>query len=199
MGEVYCQELDTSVGKLWVAASSKGICRICFSAELSDQWRSWFHWYFSDLPQKDPFPLVKEATSQLKEYFSRKRTLFSLPLDLRGTSFQVRVWEELVKIPYGSSVSYGMIARRIGNPRGSRAIGAATARNPVPILVPCHRVIGWDGGLVGFGGGVTIKRRLLELEGSRLPFGAARSKSKGSRSKVGLKTETQSGWLPGSD
>ena len=88
-----------------------------------------------------------------------------MPLDLRGTAFQLRVWNELLKIPYGSTVSYGEVARRIGNPRAGQAVGAAVGRNPVPIVVPCHRVIGQDGSLVGFAGGLATKEKLLELEG----------------------------------
>lgn len=170
MAELYCRALDTPIGEILLAGSEKGVCRLCFPVELSGKWFIWFNRYFSSLPQKGSFLLVDEAARQLEEYFALKRRAFDLPLDLRGTPFQVRVWQELLKIPYGSTVSYGEIARRVGNPRASRAVGAAVGRNPVPIVVPCHRVLGWTGALVGFGGGLTIKEQLLELERARMPF-----------------------------
>lgn len=104
------------------------------------------------------------ACKQLSEYFQRKRTQFSLELSPKGTDFQKKVWQELSKIPYGETTNYGEIARRIGNPKGSRAVGLANGKNPIPIIVPCHRVIGKDGSLTGFGGGLEIKEQLLALE-----------------------------------
>lgn len=105
------------------------------------------------------------VVAQLSEYFSEGRKEFDLLLDLRGTAFQLTVWRELLKIPYGETSSYGEIAARIGRPDAARAVGAAVGANPVPIIVPCHRVIGKNGDLVGFGGGLELKRRLLALEG----------------------------------
>ncbi len=102
---------------------------------------------------------------QLSEYFSGERKEFNLPLDLRGTAFQLAVWRELLQIPYGRTSSYGGIAARLGRPNAVRAVGAAVGANPIPIIVPCHRVIGRNGALVGFGGGIELKRRLLALEG----------------------------------
>ena len=98
------------------------------------------------------------------EYFSGRRQVFTLPLALEGTPFQHRVWEALRKIPYGSTCSYGEVAAAVGNPKASRAVGMANNRNPLPVLIPCHRVIGADGGLVGYGGGLDIKKKLLALE-----------------------------------
>jgi methylated-DNA-[protein]-cysteine S-methyltransferase len=108
----------------------------------------------------------RDARRQLEEYFARRRTVFDLPLALRGTPFQVRVWRALLRIPYGATASYGDIAARIGRPGASRAVGGANHRNPIPIIVPCHRVIGSDGSLTGYGGGEARKRRLLALEGA---------------------------------
>jgi len=105
------------------------------------------------------------AVLQLGEYFSGKRRAFDLPLRLRGTSFQERVWRTLLEIRYGETLSYGELARRIGNPNASRAVGLANGRNPVSIVVPCHRVIGADGSLTGYGGGLSAKRWLLAHEG----------------------------------
>jgi methylated-DNA-[protein]-cysteine S-methyltransferase len=108
--------------------------------------------------------VVEEAARQLREYFDGRRTSFHLPLDPEGTAFQRRVWRALEHIPYGTTISYGELARRIGNPAASRAVGAANGRNPIPIVIPCHRVIGADGKLTGFGGGLPLKEALLALE-----------------------------------
>src|SRR5277367_3545053 len=109
-----------------------------------------------------PLPMV---TRQLKEYFSGTRRKFELPLRLQGTDFQKRVWRELCEIPYGETWSYGQLAKRIGNPNASRAVGLANGRNPIAVIVPCHRVIGADGSLTGFGGGLPRKQWLLTHEG----------------------------------
>lgn len=107
---------------------------------------------------------VSFARMQLEEYFAGKRTTFDLPLRPLGTSFQVEVWLELANIPYGGTISYGELARRIGQPLAVRAVGAANGRNPIPIVLPCHRVIGANGSLTGFGGGLPTKQFLLSLE-----------------------------------
>ena len=107
---------------------------------------------------------LREARRQLEEYFAGERQEFSLTLETDGTDFQRRVWEALRGIPFGATVSYGDIARRIGNPRAVRAVGLANGRNPISIIVPCHRVIGADGSLTGYGGGLERKRFLLALE-----------------------------------
>ncbi len=112
-----------------------------------------------------PFAEVKR---QLAAYFDRKLRIFDLPLTAHGTPFQMRVWEELGKIPYGSTLSYGELAQRIGNPNASRAVGLANGRNPISIIVPCHRVIGANGSLTGYGGGLERKQALLALESSVL-------------------------------
>lgn len=111
-------------------------------------------------------PVLVEAARQLKEYFVGKRRRFDLPIPktLPGTAFQNRVWRAMRSIPYGKTASYGQIARRIGSPSACRAVGAACGRNPLPIVIPCHRVIGQSGSLTGFGGGLTRKRTLLDLE-----------------------------------
>ena len=111
-------------------------------------------------------PLLCRAEKELQEYFRGERRVFDLPLAPSGTSFQQRVWQELCRIPYGNTASYGEIARRIGLPKGSRAVGQANHRNPIPILIPCHRVIAAQGALGGYAGGLDIKIRLLKLEGT---------------------------------
>jgi methylated-DNA-[protein]-cysteine S-methyltransferase len=133
----------------------------------------------------DPLPA---AARQLKEYFAGKRREFDLPLRMEGTEFQQRVWRELTKIPFGETRSYGQLAKRLNNPNGSRAVGLANGRNPIAIIVPCHRVIGADGSLTGFGGGLDRKEWLLTHEGQpvtgELAFGDAMD-SKGANSKGG--------------
>jgi methylated-DNA-[protein]-cysteine S-methyltransferase len=110
--------------------------------------------------------MMRETIRQLRLYFAGKLQIFDLPLELIGTEFQKRVWNALLTIPYGQTRSYTEIARQIGAPRAVRAVGAANGRNPIPIIVPCHRVIGASGNLVGFGGGLEWKRMLLGLEGN---------------------------------
>ena len=116
--------------------------------------------------RNDGNPLLTEAARQLRAYFAGALREFSLPLDLQGTEFQKRVWGQLAAIPYGETRSYLQIAQALGSPRAVRAVGAANGANPVPIVVPCHRVIGARGKLVGYGGGLAMKKRLLELEGA---------------------------------
>lgn len=109
-------------------------------------------------------PVLEETARQLSEYFSGKRREFSLPLSPKGTEFQLRVWRALETIPYGETRSYGDIARLIGSPKACRAVGMANHRNPISIIVPCHRVVGANGSLTGYGGGLDAKRFLLDLE-----------------------------------
>ena len=109
---------------------------------------------------------MADARRQLGEYFEGKRRSFDLSLAPRGTAFQHAVWKQLRAIPYGETISYGTLARRVGNPRAARAVGHANGRNPIAIVIPCHRVIGADGGLVGYAGGLPMKRWLLEHEGA---------------------------------
>jgi methylated-DNA-[protein]-cysteine S-methyltransferase len=111
-------------------------------------------------------PCFRTATTQLAEYFDGARTSFDLPLRPRGNAFEQLVWEQLLRIPYGETASYAEIAQRIGHPGSARAVGRANARNPIAIVVPCHRVIGSDGSLTGYAYGLDIKRALLELEGA---------------------------------
>ena len=110
-------------------------------------------------------PVVRRTVMELDEYFAGRRRVFTVPVVFTGSEFQCRVWEELMRIPYGTTVSYAEVARRIGNPRAVRAVAGANATNPISILVPCHRVIGSDGRLTGYGGGLDAKRVLLGLEG----------------------------------
>jgi methylated-DNA-[protein]-cysteine S-methyltransferase len=149
--------VDTPIGTLGLVASERGLTSVRWSATgLRD----------------DPSPLVDEAAAQLEAYFGGDLTSFTVPLDLQGTDFQQRCWLALATIPYGQTVSYGEQARRLGlGPDAARAVGAANGQNPVPVILPCHRVIGADGSLTGFGGGLPLKRFLLEHEGALLALG----------------------------
>lgn len=119
----------------------------------------------------EPFTDIR---AQLSEYFAGERTAFDVPLALEGSPFELRVWRALQEIPYGATTSYGELARRIGHPAAARAVGLANGRNPVAVIVPCHRVIGADGTLTGYGGGLERKRLLLDLEAHALPEGQLR-------------------------
>lgn len=112
--------------------------------------------------------ILNRAQVQLKEYFSGKRFSFDLPLEPKGTEFQKQVWQQLLKIPYGQHISYGEQAKRLGRPKAARAVGGANGKNPIGIIIPCHRVIGASGHLTGFAGGLDIKTQLLSLEGNQL-------------------------------
>jgi methylated-DNA-[protein]-cysteine S-methyltransferase len=151
----YCY-YDTPIGELLLAGDQDALEIVGFpeGSMRRDPEPDWIY-------NEEPFA---EARRQLGEYFAGQRREFDLPLRLAGTDFQVRVLEELTKIPYGETTSYGAIAERIGHPRAVRAVGAANGRNPIPIIVPCHRVIGKSGDLTGFGGGLDTKEALLRLE-----------------------------------
>ena len=115
-------------------------------------------------PRQDEDEVLAETRKQLQEYFAARRKIFSIPLRLQGTEFQCMVWRELQRIPYGETASYGDIAKRIGRPKAVRAIGMANHRNKIPLIIPCHRVIGADGSLTGYAGGLELKKMLLEIE-----------------------------------
>jgi O-6-methylguanine DNA methyltransferase len=153
------------VGPLRISATEKGICGLAFERVAEK------HAHASTSPSAASTRRqahLDEAKRQLDEYFDRKRTEFDVPLDLiSGTPFQRAVWKALQTIGYGETASYGDIAAAVGRPKAARAVGGANNRNPVAIIIPCHRVIGADGSLVGFGGGLQIKRKLLDLEAGR--------------------------------
>ena len=151
----YCY-LDTPIGELLLAGEEDALVMIGFP-KGSMRREPEPEWIYNEKP-------LAEASCQLREYFEGERREFDLPLRMGGTEFQVSVLEALQKIPYGETTSYGEIARRIGRPKAVRAVGAANGRNPIPIVVPCHRVIGSTGDLTGFGGGLDTKEALLRLE-----------------------------------
>jgi methylated-DNA-[protein]-cysteine S-methyltransferase len=150
--------IDSPVGELKLVASDKGLVAILWENDSPRRVR------LSELVEDEHHPVLVETERQLEEYFAGKRKAFSVALDMRGTRFQKDVWEALLAIPFGETRSYGQLANQLGNPRATRAVGAANGRNPVSIIVPCHRVIGASGKLTGFAGGLDAKARLLGLE-----------------------------------
>lgn len=158
---VYATILDAPFGPLRLESNGRALTALWLprNGKLSA--------FKSPLTERDN--ILKDAVRQLDEYFAGRRRAFDLSLELAGTEFQKRVWRELCKIGFGRTTSYGEIARRIGKPQSCRAVGAANGRNPISIIVPCHRIIGADGTLTGYGGGLETKRWLLELEGVLSP------------------------------
>ena len=160
MSAVCYTTIESPVGPLLLAGDAGGLRSVSFesskrAATVQTNWKE----------DKAPFA---EVIRQLQAYFRGELKDFDLPLALEGTEFQVRVWRNLQAIPYGETISYGQLAQRIGNPRAVRAVGLANGCNPIPIIIPCHRVIGSDGSLTGFGGGLPNKKKLLALENRQM-------------------------------
>jgi methylated-DNA-[protein]-cysteine S-methyltransferase len=150
--------IESPVGELKLVASDKGLVAILWENDSPRRVR------LSELVAKERHPVLVETERQLDEYFAGKRKAFSVALDMRGTRFQQDVWAALLAIPFGETSSYGQLAKQLGNPLASRAVGAANGKNPISIIVPCHRVIGSSGKLTGFAGGLDTKAHLLNLE-----------------------------------
>ena len=156
MGEIRYTYCDGLMGRMLLAANERGLRSINFAASKR-----------AERPQADwreDSAFFSETLRQLRAYFDGELREFDLPLAPQGTEFQMRVWQSLREIPYGETISYGQLARRLGNAKASRAVGLANGSNPIPIIIPCHRVIGSDGSLVGYGGGLENKKILLALE-----------------------------------
>jgi methylated-DNA-[protein]-cysteine S-methyltransferase len=150
--------IHSPVGKLKLVASDRGLVAILWENGKPNRVR------LGELIESASHPVLVETERQLGEYFAGKRRNFSVTLDMRGTSFQRNVWEALLAIPFGETRSYRDLAKNLGNPQATRAVGAANGKNPISIIVPCHRVVGSNGKLTGFAGGLEAKARLLELE-----------------------------------
>lgn len=162
MADLSYTTMKSPIGPLLLAGDDDGLRLVYFSTgrKPKSPERDWTE-------NKAPF---KEVIRQIDAYFDGKLKQFDLPLAMKGTRFQLLVWKNLQQIPYGETVSYGEIARRIGSPDAARAVGLANGSNPIPIIVPCHRVIGSNGDLTGFGGGLPVKKKLLALESGQLSF-----------------------------
>ena len=156
--------VSTPIGDLRLVASDRGLKEIHWGGRAAMRASA------DAVPEDRNHPTLLEAERQLTEYFAGRRRVFTLELDFHGTAFQKRVWAELLKIPYGQTRSYRDVAVELGDADATRAVGAANGRNPIPIVAPCHRVIGASGDLTGFGGGLDVKRRLLDLERGAMTF-----------------------------
>jgi methylated-DNA-[protein]-cysteine S-methyltransferase len=159
-----CKTINSPVGKLKLIASDCGLSAILWENDDPKRVR------LSPLREDPDNPILLETGRQLAAYFAGNFKAFSLPLDFNGTQFQKAVWAALLTIPFGETRSYGEIARQIGKPTASRAVGAANGKNPISIIAPCHRVIGSNGKLTGFAGGLATKERLLKLESGTAAF-----------------------------
>ena len=151
--------ISSPIGQLTIVASRRALVRLGFGAAALE----------GEAPESGRNAVLDLAATQISEYFEKRRTEFEIPLEPMGTEFQMRAWSELRNIPYGERISYAEQARRLGKPKAFRAVGAANGRNPIAIIIPCHRVVGSSGDLTGFGGGIEAKRHLLALE-QRLLF-----------------------------
>jgi methylated-DNA-[protein]-cysteine S-methyltransferase len=163
---VYCTSFDSKIGLIYLASTEKGVCKISVPRQSKRDFFRWLRENFDDSEVADNKSRNREVMDQLNRYFNGKLARFNCAVDMIGTPFQIRVWKELSRIPYGTTISYKQLARRVGTSRGFQAVGRANAANPVPIIVPCHRVIGTDGSLVGYGSGIKTKEFLLKLEGA---------------------------------
>jgi O-6-methylguanine DNA methyltransferase len=166
---LHCSNLDSAIGPLFLAASSRGLVALEFDARLPGQQSirpnpRHLREERRDFRFEDSPGAMQRYSRELHEYFAGDRREFTFPLDLRGTDFQLACWRALLAIPFGETRTYADIARAVGKPNAFRAVGMANNRNPVAIVVPCHRVIASDGTLCGYGGGLDAKRKLLELE-----------------------------------
>jgi O-6-methylguanine DNA methyltransferase len=165
---VYYGEMISILGPLTLAATSKGLCMVQFGYQknvLSSMKQRWEKRDEGAFWIED-YSAIQEVIREIEEYFQGSRNKFDIQMDLRGTAFQKQVWKQLELIPYGSTCSYKDIAKAVGNPNAVRAVGGANNKNPIPILIPCHRVIGTNGTMTGYAGGLNIKEALLNHEKS---------------------------------
>jgi methylated-DNA-[protein]-cysteine S-methyltransferase len=162
--DYYSKTINSPVGKLKLFASNEALVGILWEREKPSRA------HIESYTEKSDHPILVETEKQLNEYFNGERKQFDIKLDFIGTDFQKQVWQALLTIPFGETRSYGQIAAQLNNPKSVRAVGAANGKNPISIIAPCHRVIGMDGSLTGFAGGIENKEILLKLENSKLNF-----------------------------
>ena len=166
MAKVYCTSFESKIGIIYVASTERGVCKISIPKETKKNFFSWLHKHFNEDEVEENRSRNKQVIDEINRYFNRRPTKFNSPLHQIGTPFQKKVWRYVRRIHYGSTMTYKDIAVKIGNPRGYQAVARANASNPIPIVVPCHRVIGANGSLVGYSAGVKTKEFLLGLEGA---------------------------------
>jgi O-6-methylguanine DNA methyltransferase len=164
----YWSAFTSPLGTCFVAATSQGVCRLAIPGETKEHFFVWLYRHFGTsnvLPHPKP---GMDCVDQIGAYLAGERTRFEIHLDLKGTAFQLSAWNAVLHIPYGATTSYRDLAKQIGSPKAYQAVGAAVGQNPVPIIVPCHRVLGSDGSLTGYAAGINTKQWLLRHEGSLL-------------------------------
>ena len=173
MGDlVATREVESTIGQLRLAVTPRGVVRLALPREGGKGFRGWLARALPDAETVDWLPELDRVRDELEHYFAGTLQRFTVPLDLRGTPFQLDVWSAVGEVGFGETRSYTQIAQVVGRPRAVRAVGTANGANPVPLIVPCHRVINSSGGLGGYGGGIDTKRRLLAFERAALPRGA---------------------------
>jgi methylated-DNA-[protein]-cysteine S-methyltransferase len=168
MTRIYITSFDSKIGTIHVASTDKGVCKISIPAQTKREFLSWVNDRMKSQEIVESSSKNRQIIDELNRYFDRRLVTFHTPLDLIGTEFQMRVWKELQRVRYGSIISYKELACRIGSNKGYQAVGRANATNPVPIVVPCHRIVGSDHSLVGYAAGLKTKEFLLRLEGALL-------------------------------
>jgi len=164
--KVYCTSFESKIGRIYVASTENGVCKISVPKESKKDFFQWLKKHFDVDDIYDNRSKNKEVVDQLNRYFNGKLAKFTLPVDLIGTPFQLRVWKELARVPYGVTSTYKHVARKVSAAKSFQAVGRATGQNPLPIIIPCHRVLGSNGALVGYSCGVKTKELLLLLEGA---------------------------------
>lgn len=164
--KVFCTSFESRIGRIYVASTENGVCKISVPKESRKDFFEWLKSHFRSEMVIDNRARNRDVIDQLTRYFNGKLAKFNCPIDLIGTPFQVRVWEELERIPYGTTISYKQLAKRVGSRQAFQAVGRANGANPLPIIIPCHRVLGSNGALVGYSCGVKTKEFLLRLEGA---------------------------------
>ena len=166
--KIFCTSFETKIGNVYLASTEKGVCKISIPRESKKDFIRWLEQYFPLDDVVENRSRNKEVLDQLNRYLNGKLVSFNCDIDLRGTAFQLRVWKELSKITYGVVTSYKHIAKKVGVPEGFQAVGRAVGANPLPIVIPCHRVTGTDGSMTGYASGIKTKEFLLRLEGALL-------------------------------
>lgn len=166
MQTLYWTSFRSPIGPVFVASTNKGVCAVSVPAHTKKDFFKWIGEHFKGYEFVESASKNEQIVDELKKYFGGTVVQFKSKLDPRGTAFQRQVWSELKKIPYGTVITYKELARRVGRPEGYQAVGRANATNPLPIVIPCHRVVGLDDDLVGYGAGIKTKEYLLRLEGA---------------------------------
>lgn len=166
MAKIYCTSFISKIGTIYVASTENGVCKLSIPLESKKEFLRWLSHHCDDDDVIENKERNEEVIEQLVRYFNGKLANFNVEVDNIGTVFEQRVWKELGNIPYGTTISYKQLAKRVGVPRGFQAVGRANAANPLPIIIPCHRVLSHDGSLGGYSAGIKTKEFLLRLEGA---------------------------------